>query len=86
MVEGPMPPQTIVPPQGFTPPQEAADGKSFDAVVRMRLDGGELVVESINGMPFEEVEEMEPEIEEITANVEEVGGLEDAIRASGVTV
>jgi len=83
MPEGPMPPQVLIPPQGFTPPPEAVDGKSFDAVVRMKMEGGELVVESINGMPFDEMEEMEPEVEEITGDVEEVS-LDGAMRASGV--
>lgn len=83
MPEGPMPSQVLIPPQGFTPPPEAVDGKSFDAVVRMKMEGGELVVESINGMPFDEMEEMEPEVEEITGDVEEVS-LDGAMRASGV--
>jgi len=83
MPEGPMPPQVLIPPQGFTPPPEAVDGKSFDAVVRMKVEGGELVVESINGMPFDEMEEMEPEVEEITGDVEDVS-LDGAMRASGV--
>jgi len=83
MPEGPMPPQVLIPPQGFTPPPEAVDGKSFDAVVRMKMEGGELVVESINGMPFDEMEEIEPEVEEITGDVEEAS-LDGAMRASGV--
>ena len=83
MPEGPMPPQVLIPPQGFTPPPEAVDGKSFDAVVRMKMEGGELVVESINGMPFDEMEEMEPEVEQITGDVEDVS-LDGAMRASGV--
>jgi len=78
-----MPPQVLIPPQGFTPPPEAVDGKSFDAVVRMKMEGGELVVESINGMPFDEMEEIEPEVEEITGDVEEAS-LDGAMRASGV--
>jgi hypothetical protein len=85
MPEGPMPPQVLIPPQGFTPPPEAVDGKSFDAVVRMKLEGGELVVESINGMPFDEMEEMEPEVEQITGDVEKVS-LDGAMRASGVSI
>jgi len=85
MPEGPMPPQVLIPPQGFTPPPEAVDGKSFDAVVRMKLEGGELVVESINGMPFDEIEEMEPEVEQITGDVEDVS-LDGAMRASGVSI
>lgn len=80
-----MPPQVLIPPQGFTPPPEAVDGKSFDAVVRMKMEGGELVVESINGMPFDEMEEMEPEVEEITGDVEEAS-LDSAMRASGVSI
>jgi hypothetical protein len=85
MPEGPMPPQVLIPPQGFTPPPEAVDGKSFDAVVRMKMEGGELVVESINGMPFDEMEEMEPEVEQITGDVEDVS-LDGAMRASGVSI
>jgi len=80
-----MPPQVLIPPQGFTPPPEAVDGKSFDAVVRMKMEGGELVVESINGMPFDEMEEIEPEVEEITGDVEEAS-LDGAMRASGVSI
>jgi hypothetical protein len=80
-----MPPQVLIPPQGFTPPPEAVDGKSFDAVVRMKMEGGELVVESINGMPFDEMEEMEPEVEQITGDVEDVS-LDGAMRASGVSI
>jgi hypothetical protein len=85
MPEGPMPPQVLIPPQGFTPPPEAVDGKSFDAVVRMKMEDGELVVESINGMPFDEMEEMEPEVEQITGDVEDVS-LDGAMRASGVSI
>jgi len=82
-----MPPQVLIPPQGFTPPPEAVDGKSFDAVVRMKMEDGELVVESINGMPFDEAEEFEDEmeVEEVTGDVEEMS-LDGAMRASGVSI
>jgi hypothetical protein len=82
MAAEPLPLQTLVPPAGFTPPDDAMNGKPFDAVVKLRMEGGELVVESINGIPMDE-SDVDVDIEEVTESVPEPG-LQDAMRASGI--
>ena len=76
-----MPYQSIIPPMGFQPPKEAENGKAFDVVARVRMENGELIVESVNGMPLDDsMEEPEMEVEEITADAgDDMAGLDAAM-------
>jgi hypothetical protein len=58
------------------------NGKSFDAVVKLRMEGGELVVESIDGIPMDE-SDVDVDVEEVTESAP-APGLQDAMRASGI--
>lgn len=76
-----MPYQSIIPPMGFQPPKEAEGGKAFDVVARVRMEDGELIVESVNGMPLDDsMEEPDMEVEEITADAgDDMAGLDAAM-------
>lgn len=91
MEESAPPPQFLVPPAGFSAPDEAAGGKSFDVVARVKFVDGELQVEAINGQPLSGEVEMEMEVEEETMEVDEgseeaPATLKDAMRQSGIPV
>ena len=58
-------------PPGFTMPDDVQEGDAFDVVAKVRLEGGQLVFDQINGMELggetteteEVVEQEEPEEE-----------------------
>jgi hypothetical protein len=43
----------LTPPNGFEPPEDAKDGQSFDITARAHMDGDQICIESINGMPMD---------------------------------
>lgn len=71
-------------PQGFALPDTANEGDLFDAVVKVRLQDGQILVDSINGSKLSgEPEEEETEEVEETESDEEPDTLEAAIIAEG---
>jgi ATP phosphoribosyltransferase regulatory subunit HisZ len=75
-------------PPGFTAPDDVQEGDAFEVVAKVRLQGGQLVFDQINGVALggDEPEEAEPEVveeEEITETEDEPMGLMQAARESG---
>lgn len=59
-------------PRGFRAPEDVPDGEAFDATVKVRIQDGKVMVDSINGSALgEEMEEDEMEEDEVAENEEE---------------
>ncbi len=54
-------PYSFTLPDNFTPPEGYEEGKPFDAVVSMILSNGQMTLNSINGTPLAQAEEVEEE-------------------------
>lgn len=56
-------------PSGFKVPDGISDGESFDAMATLKVVGGKLVLDEIDGLPisdYDDSEEIEPETEGLT--------------------
>jgi len=82
---------SFAPPPGFKQPDDVRDGETFDVVAKCKMEGGQVVIESINGIalgdnPEEEEMEVEEEVmpeEEIAAVESTAPTLREAAKATG---
>ena len=81
--EMPMPMNRLTVPQGFEPPENATE-EGFEVVARVRMEDGELVVDSINGVAMTP-EPQEPVVEKERTTMA-MSDDEDAPNASGMSL
>ena len=58
---------SFAPPKGFTPPDDMEEGKPFDIVASMVMEGGKLTLQSVNGAKLSQMEEETEDMEEETS-------------------